>query len=381
MKKPSIYFVATEFGEIHHGPAVYTRNLWDFFRNSDEFDFHLVVLQSNEKHPRIHVHESNSTARKNFYSRLESHIRNVIPTDDPGLILHVNSAHLLSPSLARRYRTVVQVNDTEVCQHRWTFRRLKQCGIRRMLALSWRKWRERSVVRQAEMTVCNSNFTKMTVQSHYGLPENTVQRVYKAVRLSAFLSVHPGSNETCDPKLIFIGNNWQRKGLSVLIDAVRILSREQPELPVTVDVFGAPTSSVVRKFRNLATSAGVQKKFRFRGLLSREDAPAALLNASMLVLPSFEEALGLVAIEALAVGIPVVGSRVGGIPEVVDSEILGTLTQPGEPRDLAVAILRHLQVPLVQKHVELRKRSSQRFDTDTLGKTLTLLYRSLLQSG
>ena len=381
MNKPSIYFVATEFGEIHHGPAVYTSNLWNFFRDCDEFDFHLVVLQSDEKHPRIHVHESNSTDRKNFYSRLESHIRDVVPTDNSNTILHVNSAHLLSPSVAKLYRTIVQVNDTEVCQHRLTLERLKQYGMRRMMALSWRKWRERSVVRQARKTVCNSDFTKTTVQSHYGLPDDAVQRIYKAVPLAPFLNVHPDSVKNGDPKLIFIGNNWQRKGLSVLIDAVKILSCEHPEVPVTVDVFGAPSDSVVQQFQNLATNAGVGQSFRFRGLLHRKDAPEALRDASMLVLPSFEEALGLVAIEALAVGIPVIGSRVGGVPEIVDSETSGTLTQPGNSRLLADAILKHLQLPLVPRHVELRKKSSQRFDTDSLKRSLTILYRSLLQSG
>ena len=381
MNKPSIYFVATEFGEIHHGPAIYTSNLWDFFRDSDEFDFHLIVLKSNEKHPRIHIHESNSTNRKNFYSRLESHIRDVVPTDNSNSILHVNSAHLLSPSLARQYRSIVQVNDTEVCQHRLTVGRLKQYGMRRMLALTWRKWRERSVVREAQKTICNSNFTKTTVQSHYGLSDSAVQRIYKAVPLAPFLNAYPDSNENRENKLIFIGNNWQRKGLPVLIDAIKILNGERPELAVTVDVFGATEDSVVQQFRNLATNAGVDQCFEFRGLLSREKAPAALCGASMLVLPSFEEALGLVAIEALAVGIPVVGSRVGGIPEIVDSEISGTLTQPGDSRALADAILKHLRLPMVPKHVELRKKASQRFGTDSLRETLTLLYRSLLQSG
>ncbi len=374
--KPSIYFVSTEFGDVLHGPAVYTQILWDIFRDSSEFDFHLIVLESKVKHPRIHVHES-GLRRRGFYRRLESHIRQLIPVGDHPTLVHVNSAHLISPSIAARYRTIVQVNDTEVCQHRFTITGLKRHGLRRMLALSWRVRREKKVIHHAEMVVCNSDHTKQMVKNCYHLNEDNVVRVYKAIRLEPFLNAEPQVQEMDPLRLIFIGNNWYRKGLDVLFQAVGHLYRSNSQLALEVDVYGQPGSNVLKRFRTLAAQYGVIEKIHFQGMLVREQAPSSLAGSSMLILPSFEEALGLTAIEAIATGIPVVGSRIGGIPEIINSRELGTLVETGNSLALANAIETQAAQSMDKDVVQFRKNSSRRFDVDSLKDNLTTLYRQL----
>lgn len=379
-EKRSVYFVATEMGEVHHGPAVYTRALWDLFHDSPDFDFHLVTLQSDVKHPRIHTPPTESGQRRGFYQRIASHILNSVPCDDPNILLHVNSAHLISGSIAAKYKTIVQINDTEVCQHRISHARIKQYGLRRMIALQWRKGREKTVAKNSAMVVGNSDFTTDTVRERYNLPVKQVTRIYKAVPITPFLNAYPQTPDLNRLRLVFIGNNWQRKGLGILIEAVGIIKRNENGPLVSLEIYGQASSADMDHFRDLTIKMNVEDQVRFAGVLQRSDAPVVLSNCNILVLPSFEEALGLVTIEAIATGIPVVGSRVGGIPEVINHPNLGRLVVPGSPEDLAAAILAEQRAGNCKEKISFRKKSSKRFDTGTLKLNVSALYESLFSS-
>ena len=377
--KQSIYFVATEFGtEVHHGPAVYTRNLWNLFQSHSEFDFHLIVLQSDVEHPRIHVPAHESGKRRGFYDRVERHISSVMQNAPKGSVLHVNSAHLIPPSIAEKYPTIVQINDTEVCQHQISLRSIQEYGLRRNIALNWRRKRENAVAKSSNYVVCNSNFTARLVKQSYSLPEEKVKRIYKAVELSPFLDELPKNPEGI--KLIFIGSNWARKGVSVLIEAVGILKARNPQQPLIAEIYGVVAPSMLGKYQALTRKHGVEDCVRFLGLLARKDAPAAISNCSMLTLPSFEEGLGLVTIEAIATGIPVVGSQVGGIPEVINHADLGNLVEPGCAQSLADAIVKQHALEDTQHLVEQRKHSSLRFGTDSLADNISQLYDLAIKS-
>jgi len=378
--KPAVYFVATEFGEVHHGPAMYTRALWDSFHDSQEIDFHLVVLSSNIEHPRIHVPPQESGKRQGFYRRMAQHVRNSVPRAQANVLLHVNSAHLISSQIAQDYRTIVQINDTEVCQHNFSIAKLKQSGLRRMVALTWRKSRERAVAAKSELVVCNSDFTTQMVREQYGLPDPQVIRIYKAVPLANFLRQTPNSSGSESMNLVFIGNNWQRKGLSVLVEAVGYLRRKYPKLAIKLDVYGKPANEVPKHFRELVNSQSVDQHVNFAGVLSRDDAPRILSNSDLLILPSFEEALGLVTIEAIATGIPVIGSRVGGIPEVINHPDLGTLVPPGDVNRLADAIKLRYDTNMSEREINARKNSSKRFGVENLHHNLASLYDRLFQT-
>ena len=374
-EKRSVYFVASELGEVHHGPAVYTRALWDLFHDCEDFDFHLVVLKSDIKHPKIHVPTNESGKRAGFYQRLDRHIRESVPLDQSTFLLHVNAAHLISSSLAARYQTIVQINDTEVCQHSISREGAKKYGWRRMLALRWRKMRERAVTNKSKLVVCNSDFTSQMVRDSYNLPLEKLSRIYKAVPLQPFLQQSPVCEDSGRLSAVFIGNNWRRKGLQTLIKAIAIVVQDHPDLPVELNVYGNPSTAESNQFRQLAESLGVQSKVNFAGILKRDAAPMVIARSKLLVLPSFEEALGLVSIEAIATGIPVVGSEVGGIPEVINDPRLGVLAEPGDPNALANAMVKQYHADNDFETIRYRKESSQRFSVNNLRHNIDLLYR------
>jgi glycosyltransferase involved in cell wall biosynthesis len=80
-------------------------------------------------------------------------------------------------------------------------------------------------------------------------------------------------------------------------------------------------------------------------------------SAVCLVLPSFSEGLGRVVLEAMACGRPVIGTRVGGIPEMIEDEITGLLVSPGDPNGLAESLLRLLEDPKLAEAMGRRGRA------------------------
>jgi len=129
------------------------------------------------------------------------------------------------------------------------------------------------------------------------------------------------------------------KRIDVLIAAApRILARH-PDIEIQIVGDGPCREKLVA----LARSTGVSPHVQFMG--HRDDVPAILTTSDLFVLPSASEASPNVVLEAMAAGLPVVASRVGGIPEIVDDGVTGHLVPPSDPDALAAAILDVLDHP------------------------------------
>ena len=124
----------------------------------------------------------------------------------------------------------------------------------------------------------------------------------------------------------------ERKGLGELIHAFSLLQRGRFELEIVGD---GPDERVLR---DLANRLGVAHEIRFSGSLDRADVAERYRQADVFTLPSAAEAFGNVFAEALASGLPIVGSTVGGIPELVEHGVNGILVTPGDPLALSRAI-------------------------------------------
>ncbi|MGW5482763.1 glycosyltransferase family 4 protein [Streptomyces sp. NPDC004008] len=126
-------------------------------------------------------------------------------------------------------------------------------------------------------------------------------------------------------------SSW--KGVDVLLDAAA-------KLPDDVTVALVGSGDAVPDHRAHAERLGITDRVHTPGLLTGDDLVTALQQAAVVVLPSRSEAesFGMVLIEAMACGTPVVGSEVGGIPHVIDPGANGLLVPPGDPAALAEAL-------------------------------------------
>jgi glycosyltransferase involved in cell wall biosynthesis len=159
-------------------------------------------------------------------------------------------------------------------------------------------------------------------------------------------------------RVVFVGRMTAEKGPDVLIRAAERLGRPNLEyLLVGSQGFArdAPLSPYERELRRLADEATAASGagIRFEPFVDRSALPALLRSADVLVVPSrWAEPSGLTAAEGLATGLPVIASRVGGLPDVVGSA--GLLVEPDDPAALADGIA------MLADDAEARRRMSQR---------------------
>ncbi|MFZ2986721.1 glycosyltransferase family 4 protein [Ideonella sp.] len=176
------------------------------------------------------------------------------------------------------------------------------------------------------------------------------------------------------PRLLNIGRLCAQKGQLLLIEAAAQLAREglQFELVLAGDgEMREPIEAAVRRH-------GLQQMVRITGWISSDTVREELLAARALVLPSFAEGLPVVVMEAMAVGRPVICTRIAGIPELVREGGDGWLVPPGSLADLAQAMRACLEASpatLARMGLSARERVALRHDADVEAGKLKLLFQ------
>jgi glycosyltransferase involved in cell wall biosynthesis len=160
------------------------------------------------------------------------------------------------------------------------------------------------------------------------------------------------------------------KDVANLVHATALCAPRVPELRVEV----AGDGPCLGELQALAASLGVGDRITFLGEV--RDVPALLARARMFVLPSRSEGIPLTALEAMACGLPVVATRVGGLPEVVDEGVTGLLVPPADPAALADAMVAIGSDPDRCDRMGRagRRRAEERFDVRRMVAEYEALY-------
>jgi len=180
-----------------------------------------------------------------------------------------------------------------------------------------------------------------------------------------------------------VGRHIERKGICYLIEAARFLPREQFEIRIVG--MGDLTEQLKVLARQVATGTPDAAEIIFTGKLSPEDLANEYRTANVFTLPAIvdskgdTEGLGVVLIEAMELGLPVVASNVGGIPDVVLDGISGLLVPEKDPQALAKAFKRLAAEPaLVQQLLEgAQKRIAECFSWDGIIQRQIEVYKKI----
>jgi glycogen(starch) synthase len=149
--------------------------------------------------------------------------------------------------------------------------------------------------------------------------------------------IHPRPYVFCAARL-----DLRHKALDSLIEAFAIVAVEHPDIDVVISGDGPDRSAV----ETMAASAGIADRVKFAGIVGRAELWSLYKHALFCAMPSrMPEGLGLVFLEAMACGIPVIATRGGGTPEIVEHGKTGLLVQSNTPDEIASAMRELLNSP------------------------------------
>lgn len=199
-------------------------------------------------------------------------------------------------------------------------------------------------VRDAALVVCNSDFTRAQLMK---LVERGDWSKLHVVRcgVDAGAVARPVRRADGGPlRVLSVGRLVPGKGHAVLLEALTRLRGDGVETLTTLVGDGPERGSLER------LAAELRLDVRFAGAVGQDELRAFYEDAELFCLPTFAEGLGVVLLEAMAFGLPVVSTLVMGVPEVVEDGETGLLVRPGRPDLLAEALVRLAAAP------ELRDR-------------------------
>lgn len=233
----------------------------------------------------------------------------------------------------------------------------------------------------ADKIITISKATKDYVLRLGAKPEK-VKVIYNGVDLARFRAINGKRQEM--RKKLGIPNNAvvvltvrrlvYKNGIDTLLDCAKIALSKNPNIVFLVVGKGPDLENVRMQIAQL----GIQDKFRLAGFVSDADLPSYYNAGDLFVLPSKSgEGLPLVALEAMACGLPVLATDVGGIREILLNDY-GKLVPPNQPELLADAILDFVAIDFSSRKNELRARIEERYSWESNVERLTQLYEELI---
>ncbi|MCK5483620.1 MAG: glycosyltransferase family 4 protein [Gemmatimonadetes bacterium] len=177
------------------------------------------------------------------------------------------------------------------------------------------------------------------------------------------------------PELLCLGRLVYEKGFHVAVEAFSLIRNAFPAARLTIAGDGPARQDLEAQVRRL----GIQQAVLFTGWVSPDDVPDTINRASMVLMPSREESFGLVALESGLMGRPVIASRVGGLPEVVQHGETGLTVPRDDPEAMAAAAVRLLREPDRARRFgeAARERGLSTFSLDRYVDQYEALYRRL----
>lgn len=265
---------------------------------------------------------------------------------------------------ARGKGRVVTVHDTSLLRHpEWC-----SAATRAYLPAL------RRAVAEGAFVHTHSRFTAGEVVELLGVEPERVRAIPPGIRREEEASVAETAARRSAPGrryVLALGAAERRKGLDVLVEAFAALLAGREDLEL---VLAGPDGPATREVERVVEARGLQGRVRRLGYVDDVTRRELLAAASVLAYPSLDEGFGLPPLEAMAVGVPVVASRAGALPEVLDGAAI--LVEPSDPDALAAGLARVLDDPGTARTLsELGRERAARYRWEDTAEAFAGLYR------
>jgi glycosyltransferase involved in cell wall biosynthesis len=278
---------------------------------------------------------------------------------------HGYKANILMGMLPACFRVIPYL----VTIHGWT-------SIKKFSKMWIYGWSEALFAKRADMATVVSTAMKnhprisavglKTIVIHNGIPQvGLPQKVPPPPNNLFHCFSHKGF------KILAIGRLSPEKGFDLLVNAISKLINNGHDISLVIIGEGAER----KRLENLAQIRGVADKVFFTGYL--DQASRYLRHFDLFVISSITEGLPITLLETMQAGVPIVATRVGGIPEVLDNGKYGLLVDPGNENELADAITKLYNSP--EKRNEMRKAAREAVKHDFSSENMERDYREVYE--
>jgi colanic acid/amylovoran biosynthesis glycosyltransferase len=197
-------------------------------------------------------------------------------------------------------------------------------------------WALNEKTKHSKFISCIGHFCKSQMMLY---TESKYWDKFEIIRCGVDLEKYQYRNDSSAPsKLLFVGRLSNEKGLNVLLDSLAILKSENTDFTLTVLGDGPSRDNLEHQCKKL----GLNNNVIFKGFVDQSTIREDLNNSDIFILPSFAEGIPVSLMEAMAIGVPVITTYVGGISELVIDNETGLLCYPSDSKGLADSIRKYL---------------------------------------
>ncbi|HLD94094.1 MAG TPA: glycosyltransferase [Anaerolineales bacterium] len=252
---------------------------------------------------------------------------------------------------------------------------------------------ERRTLAASDLVVASTPGELADLQWLYELPSARAAVIPPGVDLQQF---HPMDKTaaraelglpTNERQILFVGRIEALKGIDTLIRATdRVVRTKAIGARIRVQIIGGDVDesleqlgSEMARLRRLTADLGLQERVRFLGSRRQRELPPYYAAADVVVMPSYSESFGMVALEAMACGRPVVASRVGGLEYLVQDGITGFHVQEGNAEEMAARLEELLgDAVLLERMGAAARREAEMYSWERTANEIEKLYKNLL---
>ncbi|TAE41745.1 MAG: glycosyltransferase [Runella slithyformis] len=293
-------------------------------------------------------------------------IKKIEKSYDFDVLVFINSFNGLWASFASQKPTVGMINDEKNMLATWQNFELKPLWVKRFTFQQLERWS----ARRHQLIIANSEFLRHRIINTYQLPPQKVFKLYKSIPLAG-IAFNPGRTFGQPIKILFVKADYLVGQLPVLAQALGALPQHQFLLTVV-----GPEPWFEIHLRSLFVDIH-NVNLDYVGPQPQEQVFAYMRTYDIFCVPSYTEAFGVANIEALAHGISVVSSQVGGIPEVLDNGRNGWLVAPSNAGALAAALQACIEKPAErQQRATNGRKFIEKFSKDQMLHTFVEMLQS-----
>ncbi|MGE5106259.1 MAG: glycosyltransferase family 4 protein [Sphingobacteriales bacterium] len=174
----------------------------------------------------------------------------------------------------------------------------------------------------------------------------------------AELSIYNKENNA--PVILYLSNLIKAKGIFIFLESLKLL--KEKNISFKASIVGGPFDVSIDDVKKICNSSGIEKFVEVKGPKFGKDKEKEFSEASIFVLPSFDECFPLSILEAMRAGVAMIATRVGGIPDMIEEKKEGLLISPNDSNELAQKL--ELLISQPQVGLELGSNATKKFKSN-----------------